>query len=432
MNWDEIGYGIGNQFNVQGNKQYDQEQANQAIASSIMPVIEQLMSQGTIPGTEGLQMNPYAEQERNVGLNAVKSVLTSPDLGNLPTNQVGSQVTNLMNMLKTSDQSRANSWETKQRQIDLETQKAGNRVDLQTQKEAARMEEIEARKTKLRLIDELEASGKITPERAQQAREMFIGLQPQARNQPNEMEVFEQVTGAPKELRGTPQYEAKYYDYLQKKNPKAFQVNVGGGGGGGGELRPAQAAVISGRLRGEMKNNPYVKNFQDVDSKYKVMIQALEEAPKAGTLVAVDQALISLFNKMTDPQSVVRESEYARTGRDMSLLNKLKGKVEKVMSGGAGLTSEERQALVDMGTKFYNSYAGNYNDAITNMNELSQLEGIDPRRVNTTYRPAKLREEKGPTGGASNQKPITLADINATALKYKMTPAQVKQKLGIR
>jgi hypothetical protein len=67
------------------------------------------------------------------------------------------------------------------------------------------------------------------------------------------------------------------------------------------------------------------------------------------------------------------------------------------------------------------------------MNELSQLEGIDPRRVNTTYRPAKTYQAGGKQQqtGSSTQN-ITEADINATAMKYKMTPAQVKQKLGIR
>jgi hypothetical protein len=61
-----------------------------------------------------------------------------------------------------------------------------------------------------------------------------------------------------------------------------------------------------------------------------------------------------MFNKITDPQSVVRESEYARTASDLSLLNRLKGKYEKWASGGAGLTDEDRKAILDMSEKFHN------------------------------------------------------------------------------
>jgi hypothetical protein len=286
------------------------------------------------------------------------------------------------------------------------------------------MAQIEARKAKLREIDEMYAAGQLTPEEFKQAKMMFIGLQPTAKAPPASIAEYEAYKQMPdEEKRGFDTYRNARQQFIvdNRREPREG-------------LSPAQQAATSARLRNEMKGNPYVKNFQDVDSKYQVMIKALEEAPKAGTLVAVDQALISLFNKMTDPQSVVRESEYARTSRDMGLLSRIKGKAEKVISGGAGLTSDERQALVDMGTKFYNAYAGNYNDAINNMNELSQLEGIDPRRVNTTYRPAKLREEKGAPGSGQGNLPqnITQADLNYTALKYKMTLPQVKQKLGIR
>jgi hypothetical protein len=289
------------------------------------------------------------------------------------------------------------------------------------------MEQIELRKAKLREIDDMYAAGQLTPEEFKQAKMMYIGLQPTAKAQPASIAEYDAYKKMPPEERqGFDTFRNSKQQFIVDNRREPREPREG--------LSPAQQAATSARLRNEMKGNPYVKNFQDVDSKYQVMIKALEEAPRAGTLVAVDQALISLFNKMTDPQSVVRESEYARTSRDMGLLNRIKGKAEKVISGGAGLTSDERQALVDMGTKFYNAYAGNYNDSINNMNELSQLEGIDPRRVNTTYRPAKLREEKGATGSGQGNLPqnITQADINATALKYKMTPQQVKQKLGIR
>jgi hypothetical protein len=50
--------------------------------------------------------------------------------------------------------------------------------------------------------------------------------------------------------------------------------------------------------------------------------------------IAVQQAIITSFNKITDPTSVVRESEYARTPEGASLINKLKGAYEKITKGG--------------------------------------------------------------------------------------------------
>lgn len=61
---------------------------------------------------------------------------------------------------------------------------------------------------------------------------------------------------------------------------------------------------------------------------------------------ALSQALISSFGKITDPSSVVRESEYARTPEGQALTNRLPGLVEKLKKGGAGLVDSELEQLV--------------------------------------------------------------------------------------
>jgi hypothetical protein len=50
--------------------------------------------------------------------------------------------------------------------------------------------------------------------------------------------------------------------------------------------------------------------------------------------IALSQAIITSFNKITDPTSVVRESEYKRTADGASLFNRLKAKFKKVEAGG--------------------------------------------------------------------------------------------------
>lgn len=161
-------------------------------------------------------------------------------------------------------------------------------------------------------------------------------------------------------------------------------------------LKKHQVAGIAHGLRGEMRLNPYVKDFQDVNQKYNVMLEALDESKQSGNLIAADQALITLFNKMTDPQSVVRESEYARTPSDQSMLNKIAGKASKVMTGGAGLMPDEREALVRMAGRFYGIYSKNYEDTIGNYSRLATESGINPELVNIPFAMPKQAEKPSP------------------------------------
>ena len=151
------------------------------------------------------------------------------------------------------------------------------------------------------------------------------------------------------------------------------------------ELNPYQKFSAGHQLRTEIKANPYVKDYQDVSQKYAVMQRALKESKTSKTLVAVDQALITLFNKMTDPASVVRESEYARTPQDMAMYNRIQGKIDKLRAGGAGMTSDERNALVRMANNFMEVYQGNYDQTITDYKELANQSGLDPKVVGIPY-----------------------------------------------
>ena len=73
-------------------------------------------------------------------------------------------------------------------------------------------------------------------------------------------------------------------------------------------------------------------------------------AGRLGSLVGVDQALIMIYNKLSDETSVVRESEYARTGKNLPVINQLTGYFgAKLEKGGAGLNDVERLALARMG-----------------------------------------------------------------------------------
>ncbi len=150
-------------------------------------------------------------------------------------------------------------------------------------------------------------------------------------------------------------------------------------------ITQAGAATLAHQLRSEMKNNPYVKDFQDLNNKYGVMEKAMEVSKKTNNFVAVDQALITLYNKMTDPSSVVRESEYVRTPENLSLWHRFMGKIEKYGMGGAGITQEDRQALIDMATQFHDSYAVNYDETVQSYKELAAETGLSEKLIGIPY-----------------------------------------------
>lgn len=64
------------------------------------------------------------------------------------------------------------------------------------------------------------------------------------------------------------------------------------------------------------------------------------------------QAIITAFNKILDPSSVVRESEYDRTAAGQSLIARLEGKIQNISAGGAGVTPETLKEAADIAKQY--------------------------------------------------------------------------------
>lgn len=103
-------------------------------------------------------------------------------------------------------------------------------------------------------------------------------------------------------------------------------------------------------LRKDFENHPITKQADETARQVRLATSAM--ASGSPNFVAIDQALINVFNKMIDPNSVVREGEYARTIDNTPLLNRIKGKMAAIQAGGAGLTTEERNELVAISKRF--------------------------------------------------------------------------------
>ncbi len=73
---------------------------------------------------------------------------------------------------------------------------------------------------------------------------------------------------------------------------------------------------------------------------------------EATDLNATSQAIITTFNKILDPTSVVRESEYARSPEGQSLIDAISGRIAALSQGGPGLTPASLKEFVDLANVF--------------------------------------------------------------------------------
>ena len=144
------------------------------------------------------------------------------------------------------------------------------------------------------------------------------------------------------------------------------------------------------KLRQEFINRPEVKDYVTVSTNVRAMEGLLDKAVSSGNkenLVAVDQGLITMYNKLTDPQSVVRESEYARTPGNLPIVNRIYGAIAKVQQGGAGLTDDDRKSLVLGANIILKERGQTYNNALNEYTDLSSKYGLDPNMVTRGMKP---------------------------------------------
>lgn len=136
------------------------------------------------------------------------------------------------------------------------------------------------------------------------------------------------------------------------------------------------------RLRQQFNGLAPVKEYRDVKIKFGVMAKAVEAAktgdPKSYNYL--DQAIVTLFNKLTDPNSVVRESEFARTPQGMALLSRAEAFASKIAKGGI-LNQQERQEALDAARIFATVYEDAYRQYEEEYRGYASLSGVNPDLV---------------------------------------------------
>lgn len=151
-------------------------------------------------------------------------------------------------------------------------------------------------------------------------------------------------------------------------------------------------------LRDEFNKSGVYKQFQEIER----ASMGLEEAYKLATAqdiesrIASDQALGVMFQKMLDPDSVVRESEYARTPEGAALLNRIAAIGPQLVKGGLRLGDQDRLALIEMTRKLYESAGGQFNKHYDRYSNLAQQYAVEPDLIFGGMKRFESKRSKNP------------------------------------
>lgn len=171
------------------------------------------------------------------------------------------------------------------------------------------------------------------------------------------------------------------FDYQQKKDAQDFALaweklkadkeNQG---------KPSINNILS--MANHFDTLPEVKNFKEIDRQFgnveKTYNSYVNGEIKAN---AADQALVTTLNKILDPTSVVRESEFARTAQGQSALAKIEGYAKKITKGGSGLTDRERQDLYNTMKLMRQSAYETYKSTADIYTDMAYRYGINPNDI---------------------------------------------------
>jgi len=159
----------------------------------------------------------------------------------------------------------------------------------------------------------------------------------------------------------------------------------------GSTLRDVMGQVPKTQLTGTQKfteENNLSKEFEKLVGDGRSAVRqigiirtSLEQAKKAnaegGSINAASQGVLVAFQKLLDPTSVVRETEYARSGDGAALWERMKGTWAKIKQGGAGLTAEGLEEFVDTAESFLVGYKDEALKHAERMQIISEQRGLN-------------------------------------------------------
>lgn len=133
-------------------------------------------------------------------------------------------------------------------------------------------------------------------------------------------------------------------------------------------------------LRKEFNALPQVKDFAIRSSGLGTVLASAEDPSPAG-----DISLIFAFMKMLDPNSVVREGEFATAQSAGSIPESVWAKYNQALEG-TRLAPTVRQDFVNRAQRIYNSAATDFGRVYSRYEDIAKRANLDPSRALIDYR----------------------------------------------
>jgi hypothetical protein len=170
-------------------------------------------------------------------------------------------------------------------------------------------------------------------------------------------------------------------------------------------------------LRKEFEGLPEVKNYKQALPAF----TAIKDAAARNTTQS-DINIVYGLAKLYDPNSVVREGEYATVANSPNIPERIKGYAQ-YLAGGGRLTPEvKKQILAEAGGRM-KSYEDPFVAARDNYTTISKNSGADPALLFPSGYQSPIQQ---PTAGG---KVATLSDIAATAKASGKSTAEVTKRM---
>ena len=142
-----------------------------------------------------------------------------------------------------------------------------------------------------------------------------------------------------------------------------------------------QEYTMSGKVDNSIKESK--KSVTQINIMNKALQDARNAEASGETYNPGSQGVLVTFQKMLDPTSVVRESEYARSSEGLSVISQLEGKIDQWKQGGAGVPVSELENFVNLANGFLTSYQDEQVDTLSRTRTQADNWGLNIENIIT-------------------------------------------------
>jgi hypothetical protein len=156
------------------------------------------------------------------------------------------------------------------------------------------------------------------------------------------------------------------------------------------------------KLRKELTAQPNVQKFSQSVGVYNSMLASADIDTRAA-----DLDLVNAFAKIMDPDSAIREGEFAVVAAAQSIPDRIKGQIQYFAEGKGNLTPEAKAKLIEIAGNRVGSYRNLASQDVERFSGLSKRFNMDPSLVVPQLEELRPYQRKTPAPAAQpGQQPV--------------------------